>query len=118
MAIHNVTGKLGEQTAVNFLTQHGYKILATNFKSKLGEIDIVARDGKQTVFVEVKTRSGVVFGTPAEAIGYKKLLSIIRTAQYFLIKNKLDDYYRIDAVEVEVKGSEILSINQIKNITI
>lgn len=117
MAQHNITGATGEDVAVEFLVSHKYKLLARNFRTKVGEVDIIARDGIQYVFVEVKTRSSSRFGTPSEAITPKKLLSLIKTAEYYLLVNKLGQNFRIDAVEVIMRNSEVESINQIKNIT-
>ena len=118
MALHNITGKSGEDAAVNFLQNQKYKILLRNFKSKVGEVDIVAMDGDQVVFVEVKTRSSILFGTPSEAIGYHKLQSLIKAAEYYLLINRLDQNYRIDAIEVIMVDGTVKSINQIKNITL
>ena len=118
MAVHNVTGKSGEDEVTEYLKKQKYQILARNFKSKLGEIDIVAKDGDQAVFVEVKTRSSMLFGAPSEAIGYKKLLSLIKASEYYLLINNLDQNYRIDAVEVIMVDGIVKSINQIKNITL
>ena len=118
MALHNITGKSGEDAAVNFLQNQKYKILSRNFKSKVGEVDIVAKERDQVVFVEVKTRSNTLFGTPGEAIGYKKLISLIKTAQYYLMINNFSQNYRIDAVEVIMVDGQVKSINQIKNITL
>ena len=118
MAQHNITGRAGEEIALAFLIQQGYKFITTNFRSKVGELDIVAKNGTQIVFIEVKTRSSTAFGAPSKAITPKKLHSLIQTAEYFLRVNNLGQNYRIDAVEVLVKGSEVTSINHIKNVTL
>ena len=65
-------GKIGEQAAAKFLKRHGYKILAQNYRCKLGEIDIIAKDGLVLVFIEVKTRSGTRYGSPAAAVNIRK----------------------------------------------
>ncbi len=117
MARHNLTGVIGEDFATDYLKKQKYKIIARNFKTKLGEIDIIAKENSQYVFVEVKTRSSHTFGTPAEAITPKKLLSLIRAGEYYLLINNLGQNYRIDAIEVDAKES-IFSINHIKNITV
>lgn len=108
-------GQLGEKEAAKFLARKGYRILQFNFRSRFGEIDIVARDKNQLVFVEVKTRSETQFGSPAEAISYFKLAKMIKTAQYYLIRHPQYSDYRFDAVEVFIAPQ--ISINHIKNIT-
>lgn len=118
MAQHNLTGTSGEVIAAHYLKQQGYTLVETNFRSKLGEIDIVVEDGPQIVFVEVKTRSSTTFGVPSEAITPKKLHSLIQSAEYYLRINNLGQNYRIDAVEVIMQNSTVTSINHIKNITV
>ena len=65
-------GTIGEALACNFLKQNGYKIIQTNYKNRLGEIDIIAMQDKTLVFVEVKSRLSTKFGLPREAINYYK----------------------------------------------
>lgn len=111
----DTTGSLGEKEAEKYLTKIGYSILDRNFRSRFGEIDIIAKNGGQVVFVEVKTRTQEMFGTPLEAITHQKLRKIIKTAQYYILRNNISDY-RFDAIEVRFYAREIL-INHIKNIT-
>ena len=70
----NIYGKTSEIIAANFLKKKGYKILAMNYKNKIGEIDIIAKDKNIIVFVEVKARSSKLFGHPFEAINNEKQL--------------------------------------------
>jgi putative endonuclease len=101
---HNFSlGQHGEQQAANFLTQQGYQIEACNIRYKTHEIDIVALDKKhhELVFVEVKTRAGSEFGTPAEAVDQRKLRSLQQAARVYrqqMRLNKVD--YRFDIVTV------------------
>lgn len=118
MAKHNITGSNGEKLAINYLRKLSYLILNSNFKTKLGEIDIVAKDGDQYVFVEVKTRSSIKFGTPAQAITHRKLLSLVKNSEYYLQIHNYERNYRIDAIEVTMSGEKVLSINHIKNISL
>ena len=65
-------GDQGESCAADYLRQKGYHILTRNYRTRVGEIDIIADDHGTKVFIEVKTRSGVYYGTPAEAVNYGK----------------------------------------------
>lgn len=80
MAEKDALGRTGEQLAVEFLIRGGYAILERNWRCRQGEIDIVAQDGRTTVFVEVKTRSGVGYGHPFEALTLTKLARLRRLA--------------------------------------
>ncbi len=77
-------GRWGEEEAVRFLRRLGMKIVERNFRTPVGEIDIIARHGRTLVFIEVKTRRGNLFGTPQEAVGPFKQRQIVRTAQWYL----------------------------------
>ncbi len=111
-------GKTGEDLATRYLEKLGYDIIQRNYKCKTGEIDIIAKDNKTIVFVEVKTRSSQIFGNPAESIGSKKLSSIIKALQFWLlINNKTQDDIRVDAIEVNFESGDY-KLNHIKNITL
>jgi len=79
-------GKSGEDFAVNYLQKKGYKILARNFRSKFGEIDIVAKEAETLVFVEVKTRNNKKYGLPYEAVNNRKLEKIKQIGEYYCLK--------------------------------
>lgn len=92
-------GWAGEETAVKILKKHGYKILERNYRTKMGEIDIIAKDGEYTCFVEVKLRKSDDFGTPGDFIDERKRQKIIKTAQYYAVKKEIyDTPMRFDAV--------------------
>lgn len=94
-------GAWGEEQATRYLRKLGMKILERNYRAPVGEIDIVAQQGKNLVFVEVKTRRGVSFGTPQEAVGFRKQQQIIRTAQWYLGQsNKLSLQPRFDVIAI------------------
>lgn len=80
MAHNTELGRLGEALAATYLEQRGMEILARNWRCQHGEIDLVARDGRDTVFVEVKTRRTEAFGHPFEAITPRKLGRLRRLA--------------------------------------
>jgi putative endonuclease len=81
-------GREGESAAVSCLREQGYVILETNFKTKVGEIDIIAREENTIVFVEVRSRSSSKFGNPKESITGGKQKKITKTALIWLKKNK------------------------------
>ncbi len=111
------TGKSGEDIACKYLQDLGYKILDRNFRIRGGEIDIIAKDHDQIVFVEVKTRYSHEFGTPLEAITPWKIKFLIKTAQFYLAKKQwLDRAYRLDALSVDFTDG--IEIDHIKNITL
>jgi putative endonuclease len=76
-------GDRGENIAARFLRNHGYKIIVRNFRCQVGEIDIVARDGKSLVFVEVKTRA-YDDPTPEEQVNHEKQNQITKAAKFYL----------------------------------
>ncbi len=107
-------GKLGEDEAVKYVKSQGYNILCRNFECSQGEIDIIAQDKKEIVFIEVKTRTGYFYGQPAEAVTFFKLKHLKSTIKYYLYKNNLEDeFVRIDIIEVLVCNGKII-INHIK----
>ena len=107
-------GKFGEDIAVKLLLEKGYKILDRNFECNQGEIDIVALDKKEVVFVEVKTRTGKTYGEAAEAVNYYKIKHLLGSIKYYIYKRNLqDEFIRIDIIEVYVQKNNI-KINHIK----
>ena len=95
-------GRAGELKAVEYLKQKGYTILDTNYKTHVGEIDIIAEDSGTIVFVEVKTRSGDAYGLPCEAVDLKKQEKYFLLASQYLQKKGLTDKpCRFDVVEIE-----------------
>ncbi len=99
---HQATlGKLGEDEACRELRRRGYAILARGYRTRCGELDIVARDGDVLVFVEVKTRSGGAFGSPLEAVTARKRLKLVRMALEYVTRSRLSHVAcRFDVVGV------------------
>jgi putative endonuclease len=95
-------GKIGEEIARRFLLSLGYQIITTNFRTKIGEIDIIAKDKDDYVFVEVKMREDVdKWGLPAEAVTAKKREKIENVALLYLQKEGLGEVpMRFEVVEV------------------
>lgn len=95
------TGKLGEHIARTFLLEKGYSILETNYNTRYGEIDIIAKDGRTVAFVEVKTRRSVSFGYPREAVDRYKQSKIKNMAEFYILRKKLFNIpMRFDIIEV------------------
>ncbi len=98
-------GARGEEMAVAFLKKHRYRILERNFTTPLGEIDIIARKGRTLAFVEVKTRSSLAFGSPAEAVGLRKQQQIIKAAKWYLAERRGRELQpRFDVIAVLLQG--------------
>ena len=94
-------GAKGEEIATSFLKQRKYRIIETNFRCRCGEVDIIARDGKTIVFVEVKTRRTASYGLPQLAVTPFKQRQISKAALTYLAKNRLmDENARFDVISV------------------
>ena len=107
MKIFNkLKGDFGEEKAAKYLKNQKYKIIKRNFKNKLGEVDIIAKQKDVTVFVEVKTRTDESFGFAAEAVDVKKQQKIRNVALLYAQKHNIDNI-RFDVVEVYLKEERI-----------
>lgn len=114
MYIKQEIGKLGEDIATNYLIEKGYIILDRNFECRQGEIDIIAKDEKEIVFIEVKTRTSNKYGTPSEAVNKIKQKHMLQSMKYYLyIKNLSQEFIRIDVIEVYINVN-IVEVNHIK----
>ena len=103
-------GQWGEALAVRYLKRRFYRIVETNFRTPVGEIDIIARRGGILAFVEVKTRSGTVCGQGSEAVTPRKQRQIIRTAQWYLVKqgeSKLQPRFDVIAIQADASSHSI-----------
>ncbi len=101
MSYNKEKGAMGENLAADYLRRQNYKILKTNYRSKAGEIDIIAKNNDDVVFVEVKTRSSTDYGNPGEALSKSKKRHIVKTAMHYLME--MDDFsnnYRFDVIEI------------------
>jgi putative endonuclease len=113
-----VRGRTGEQVAATFLSDRGYRVLARNQRTPLGELDIVCRAASQIVVVEVKARSGEEFGTGLEAIGPRKARRLRAAAMWWLSEQGLlPCSLRFDAVLVALDGFGLpRSLQHVKDI--
>jgi putative endonuclease len=108
---------VGENAAASYLESLGYRILDRNFRTRGGEIDIVALDGETLCFVEVKTRSSRRFGSPAESVDERKMQTIAEMAdEYLLQKGAHRGNSRFDIVEVLFVPGKPREVGLIKNI--
>lgn len=109
-------GNFGEDAAVNYLIGNGYTILDRNYRSRYGEIDIIAEDGGYIAFVEVKARKNFEMGLPCEAVNYHKQRQVIRMALMYIASKKISDCpMRFDVVEIVGDGCEVRYIRLIKD---
>ncbi len=98
---NKIEGSIGEIDAVKFLKQKKYRILETNYKNKIGEIDIIAEFEQKIIFVEVKRRSTLAYGRPSEAVDFRKQNKIKKVAEiYLMMKNKYYSDVRFDVIEI------------------
>jgi putative endonuclease len=96
-------GKAGEEAAVQYLRHCGYRILERNYRCRLGEIDLIARDGKTLAFIEVKTRRSQRFGPAASAVTRAKQRHLIRVSQVYLTQmGQAHELCRFDVVTIEI----------------
>lgn len=111
-------GQFGEEEVCKYLDKNNYNIICRNFLSRNGEIDIIAKDKDEYVFIEVKTRMSKKYGNPVEAVNYNKRKHILSSAKYYIFKNSLENKnIRFDIIEVYINKKDIL-INHIKNVFI
>lgn len=114
MSYKQEIGQDGENIAENYLKKENYQIIERNFRCKQGEIDIIAKDKNEIVFIEVKTRTNINYGNPAEAVNTPKQKHIKRATEYYVHINNLYKYYiRFDVIEIYYKN-KIPQINHIK----
>lgn len=100
-------GAEGERAAEQHLRRARYTILERNYRCPLGEVDLVALDGRTVVFIEVKTRSGEGFGSPLDAVTAVKQRHLTRVAQYYLLRKRLLDWnVRFDVVGVRWENGQ------------
>ncbi len=101
MISNKIKGDFGEKQAQNYVKKLGYQILETNYKTKFGEVDIIAKDKEIIVFIEVKSRNSLKYGRPSEAVTLYKQNKIRQVAQFYIIKNNLiSNYIRFDVLEI------------------
>ena len=110
-----VAGMQAQLAAEKHLQNKGYNILERNYRTKAGEIDLIARLKNYVVFIEVKFRTNTNYGLPREAVNYPKQRKIINTAMQYITKKQLTDQdFRFDVIEVLGDG-QLMKIEHIEN---
>lgn len=108
-------GNRGENAAVSFLKRHGLAILDRNYTFHHGEIDIVAKDGNEIVFIEVKTRRTTGFGAPEESVTPLKQSMIRRTAEGYVAEKNLENVScRFDVIAIQI-GEGMAHVTHFRN---
>ena len=107
-------GKWGEETAVEYLTEHGYEIVSRNVRTPYGEIDIIAKQTDITIFIEVKTRTSKKMGLPEESITPRKREHMLATADHYAAEHEID-HWQIDVISIEGKPGLKPSITYFEN---
>ena len=107
-------GFAAEERARDYLKQQGLHLIISNYRCKMGEIDLIMRDKEYFVFVEVRARSSLVHGSAIESITYSKQQKIIKTATFYLLTHGLMDKHpvRFDVVTFEGKNA---GLNWVRN---
>ncbi len=101
-------GKLGEEIASKYIISKGGKVMERNYRTKTGEVDLIAKLNGELVFVEVKSRSNINYGYPSESVNNKKRRKIINVAKYYILDNSLENLsIRFDVIEIYLKEKKI-----------
>ena len=108
MTAAQAAGNAAEEAAANFLARQGLEIVARNYRTRMGEIDLVARDGATLVFVEVRLRSSDRYGGGAESIGARKQRRIVAAARQYLSRLRREPPCRFDVVTLDSGSPEWL----------
>ncbi|MEZ4915789.1 MAG: YraN family protein [Chitinophagales bacterium] len=100
MAKHNDIGENGEELATNFLLSNGYSVLEKNYRFDRAEIDIIAKNDKLLIFVEVKTRTTDFYGNPEDFLSIAQQKRITKAAQHFIEENNWQKEIRFDIIAI------------------
>ena len=113
-------GEIGEELARHHLEAKGYRVVATNYRCRWGEVDLIAKDGLEWVFVEVRTRRSGTYGVPEESLTETKKQHLALAAQDYLHEtgqSSADTQWRIDLVAIGLgSGRRVLSIQHLTNV--
>lgn len=93
-------GREGEKQAVKYLKKNGYKILEKNYRTRFGEVDVIARKGEVVAFIEVKTRLTDIFGSPSQAVTRERQFKYVQAAKLYFAGCEIDCVVRFDVIEI------------------
>ena len=112
-------GDLGEDISEIFLAKMGYSIIKRNYRCRLGEIDLIAKDKNKIIFFEVKTRTNLNFGYPEESVNNLKVLKLKKLAIFFAVSENMDNLdMQFDVISINLSGTCFSgNIKNIKNIS-
>ena len=114
MYVSHELGRIGENIIADYITKLGYKVIERNFECNQGELDIIAKDKEELVFIEVKTRTDISYGEASEAVTNTKKRHLINSIKYYIYKQKLENQpIRIDVAEVYINKGKV-KVNYIK----
>ena len=110
-------GSWGEQVAGRFLQDQGYQIVSTNYRCAFGEVDIVAKEGEELVFVEVRTRRESSFVSPEESLSKHKLRRLSAACQVYLQQHSMESaQWRVDLVSIYLKPGQNRRVGRISQL--
>lgn len=103
------TGLLAEQKALDYLIKHGLKLVLRNYSCRVGEIDLIMRNGAYLVFIEVRYRSSMSYGGGIASVTYAKRQKIVKTSTHYMMKHKIYDKFpiRFDVIGIDGKSGAI-----------
>ncbi|KTD44867.1 YraN family protein [Legionella quateirensis] len=103
------TGRIAEQKALSYLLEQGLKLVCQNYYCRLGEIDLIMREGNYLVFIEVRSRSNIKFGDGIASVTYAKRQKIIKTTSHYLLKHKVQERnpVRFDVISIDGSSGHI-----------
>jgi putative endonuclease len=114
---HIYIGKLGEEIARKYLEKHGFRIIARNDRTRYSELDLICEKDGVTIFVEVRTKIGTLFGLPEETITKEKLTRLRRAAEAYLARTNSLKPCRVDAICIILKeNTTVERVNHYENI--
>ncbi|MCQ4087172.1 YraN family protein [Saccharibacillus sp. JS10] len=110
-------GRAAEEAAANYVEQQGWTILERNWSCRSGELDLIAENGETIVIVEVRSRSGLGYGSPAESVDRRKIQKVRQTAEIYLQRvGKIDRRIRFDVIAVMLgRQLNVVSLEHIED---
>lgn len=109
-------GKIGEKLAEQYLRAQNYQIVKINFRTREGEVDLIAKKNGVLIFVEVKTRKSLIFGEPVEAVDEIKLRRLTKMALTYIREYNWDGSFRLDVIGITWKARDGPKLEHLKNV--